>query len=105
RSFVRLQPKPQAVDLPPSQSRRFGDLVAESLVMREVFAVLDLAAASNVSVLLEGETGVGKELAARAVHDHGERRSRRFVAIDCGALPESLMESELFGHVRGAFTG
>ena len=105
RSFLRLQPKPQSIALPPSQSRRFGELVAESLVMREVFAVLDLAAGSDVSVLLEGETGVGKELAARAVHDHGERRSRPFVAIDCGALPESLMESELFGHVRGAFTG
>jgi DNA-binding NtrC family response regulator len=104
RSFLRLQPRPQAAELPPSQSRRFGDLVAESLSMREIFAVLELAAASNASVLLEGETGVGKELAARAVHDHGDRRGRKFVALDCGALPESLMESELFGHVRGAFT-
>ena len=105
RTFVRLQPRPQPVDLPPSQSRRFGELVAESLAMREVFAVLDLAAGTNVSVLLEGETGVGKELAARAIHDRGERRGKPFVAIDCGALPESLLESELFGHVRGAFTG
>ncbi|HWB80735.1 MAG TPA: sigma 54-interacting transcriptional regulator [Nannocystaceae bacterium] len=105
RTFVRLQPRPQPVDLPPSQSRRFGELVAESLAMREVFAVLDLAAGTNVSVLLEGETGVGKELAARAIHDRGDRRGKPFVAIDCGALPESLLESELFGHVRGAFTG
>jgi len=105
RSFVRLQPRPQLVALPPSQSRRFGELVAESLAMREVFAVLELAAESDVSVLLEGETGVGKELAARAIHDRSARRGRRFVAIDCGALPEGLLESELFGHVRGAFTG
>ncbi len=105
RSFVRLQPRPQSLELPPSQSRRFGELVAESLAMREVFAVLDLAAGTDVSVLLGGETGVGKELAARAIHERGARRGHAFVAIDCGALPESLLESELFGHVRGAFTG
>jgi DNA-binding NtrC family response regulator len=105
RSFVRLQPRPQAIELPPSQSRRFGELVAESLAMREVFAVLELAAGTDVSVLVEGETGVGKELAARAIHERGDRRGQPFVAIDCGALPESLLDSELFGHVRGAFTG
>jgi len=105
RTFVRIQPRPRLLDVPPSQARRFGELFAESLAMREVFAVLDLAAGSDVSVLLEGETGVGKELAARAIHDRSARRAGRFVAIDCGALPESLLESELFGHVRGAFTG
>lgn len=105
RTFVRIQPRPRPLDVPPSQARRFGELYAESLAMREVFAVLDLAADSDVSVLLEGETGVGKELAARAIHDRGARRAARFVAIDCGALPESLVESELFGHVKGAFTG
>ncbi|MCA9672958.1 MAG: sigma 54-dependent Fis family transcriptional regulator [Myxococcales bacterium] len=106
RSFVRIQPQPQIIEVQPSQSRRFGELVAESLSMREVFAVLDLAAmAPDVTVLLEGETGTGKELAARAVHEHSVRRRKPFVAVDCGALPESLLDSELFGHVRGAFTG
>ncbi len=105
RSFLRLQPLPQSIEVTPSQSRRFGEMVAESLAMREVFAVLELAAASDVSVLLEGETGVGKELAARAVHDASDRRRGPFVALDCSALPETLIDSELFGHVRGAFTG
>ena len=105
RSFLRVQLQPEPLEVAPSQSRRFGELRAESLAMREVFAVLELASAAEVTVLLEGETGTGKELAARAVHDASPRRTRPFVAIDCGALPESLLESELFGHVRGAFTG
>ena len=105
RTFVRIQPLPEPLTVPPSQSRRFGELVAESLAMREVFAVLQHAAASDVTVLIEGETGTGKELAARAIHDESERRNRPFVAIDCAALPTGLVESALFGHVRGAFTG
>ena len=105
RSFLRIQPRPQPLEVVPSQARRFGDLVAESLSMREIFAVLELAATSDVTVLLEGETGTGKELAARAIHERSTRRGGPFVAIDCGALPETLLESELFGHVRGAFTG
>ncbi len=105
KTFLRVQPVREPVEVEPSQSRRFGDLVGESLAMREVFAVLELAAESDVTVLLEGETGTGKELAARAIHEAGGRRSGPFVAIDCGALPETLLESELFGHVRGAFTG
>jgi DNA-binding NtrC family response regulator len=104
-TFVRVQPVARSLDVVASQSRRFGELVAESLAMREVFAVLELAARSDVTVLLEGETGVGKELAARAIHAESERRRGPFVAIDCSALPENLVESELFGHVKGAFTG
>ena len=105
RSFVRIQPQPRPLEVAPSQSRRFGELVGESLAIREMFAVLELAAGSDVTMLLEGETGTGKELAARAIHDASGRRRGPFVAVDCGALPESLMESELFGHVKGAFTG
>ncbi len=105
RSFLRIQPQARSLEIEPSQARRLGELVGESLVMREVFAVLELAAAGDVSVLLEGETGTGKELAARAIHDHSARRPGPFVAVDCGALPEGVLESELFGHVRGAFTG
>ncbi|WAS95959.1 sigma 54-interacting transcriptional regulator [Nannocystis punicea] len=102
---LRIQPEPAALAIEPSRSRRFGELVGESLVMREVFAVLELAAASDVAILLEGETGTGKEVAARALHGASGRARAPFVALDCGALPESLVESELFGHVKGAFTG
>lgn len=105
RSVLRVQPHAEALDLPPSRSHRFGDLVGRSLAMRQVFAVLEHAAASDVTVLVEGETGTGKELAARALHEASDRRRGPFVAVDCGALPESLLDSELFGHVRGAFTG
>ncbi|MEM9458120.1 MAG: sigma 54-dependent Fis family transcriptional regulator [Myxococcota bacterium] len=105
RSVLQVQPQAEVLELPPSRARRFGDLVGESLALRQAFAVLELAASSDVTVLLEGETGTGKELAARALHEASERRRGPFVAVDCGALPESLVESELFGHVRGAFTG
>jgi DNA-binding NtrC family response regulator len=105
KSFLRLIAGSERVTVAPSQSRRFGELFAESLAMRELFAVLERVAESDVTILLEGETGVGKELAARAVHDASDRKDKPFVAIDCSALPEHLIESELFGHVRGAFTG
>jgi DNA-binding NtrC family response regulator len=105
RSFVRVQPVARVLDVAPSAARRFGELVGESLVMRELFAVLELVAASDVTVLVTGETGTGKELVARALHDASHRRRKPFVVVDCGALPEALLESELFGHVRGAFTG
>jgi DNA-binding NtrC family response regulator len=105
RTALRVEPEAQPLDLPPSQARRFGELVGESLAMREVFAVLERVASSDATLLVEGETGTGKELVARAVHEASGRRRGPFVAVDCGALPEGLLESELFGHVRGAFTG
>jgi DNA-binding NtrC family response regulator len=104
-TYVRIQPALNALDVEPSQRRRFGEMVAESLVMREVFAILELASQSDVTVLIEGETGTGKELVARALHEASDRRQRPFVAVDCGSMPHGLLESELFGHVKGAFTG
>jgi DNA-binding NtrC family response regulator len=82
----------------------FGPLVGASPVMRELFARLDRIAASEASVLIEGETGTGKELVARALHERSSRAAGPFVTVDCGALPDTLLEAELFGHARGAFT-
>ena len=73
--------------------------------MRRVYAVVDRVKDADVPVLLTGESGTGKEVIARAIHKAGERAKHRFVGINCGAIPENLLESELFGHVRGAFTG
>jgi len=73
--------------------------------MRHAFALLERVAATEATVLLEGETGTGKELAAAAIHDAGPRTADPFVVVDCGSIPDNLLESELFGHERGAFTG
>ena len=83
----------------------FGQMVAVSESMLKAFALLEGLAASNITVLIEGETGTGKELAARAVHDRSPRAERPFVIFDCSTVPGQLMESELFGHAKGAFTG
>jgi DNA-binding NtrC family response regulator len=94
-----------APSLPPSERDRFGAMAGRSVGMRELFAVLEMAAPSDATVLVEGESGTGKELAARAIHDASSRSKGPFIVVDCSALAESLFDSHLFGHVRGAFTG
>jgi len=88
-----------------SESRAFGHLVGQSVRMRAVFHVLERAATSDITVLLEGETGTGKTAAAEALHQSGARSEGPFVVVDCGTVSRNLIESELFGHERGAFTG
>jgi two-component system, NtrC family, response regulator GlrR len=92
-------------DVPVWPTESFGPMVGRSLAMRELFAQLHRVAQSDSTVLILGETGTGKELVARAVHASSPRASRPFIVVDCGALSESLLEAELFGHSRGAFTG
>jgi DNA-binding NtrC family response regulator len=107
RALERKRSKAQA-----ASSRRevedaasFHGLVGRSAGMRAVYTLLEQAGRLDITVLLNGETGTGKELAARAVHYQSARKHRRFVPVNCGALPAELVESELFGHARGAFTG
>ncbi|MBN1103719.1 MAG: sigma 54-interacting transcriptional regulator [Deltaproteobacteria bacterium] len=84
---------------------RFGNIVGKSLVMQEVYELILRAAAGSASVIIYGESGTGKELVARAIHDMSDRHDREFVAVNCGAIPETLLESEFFGYRKGAFTG
>jgi DNA-binding NtrC family response regulator len=83
----------------------WGEMVGESKAMREAFSLLERLAVSDVTVLVDGETGTGKELAARALHSHGPRSGKPFTVFDCSTVPFELMESELFGYQKGAFTG
>ena len=83
----------------------FHDIIGQSRKMREVFDLVQKVADCNSTILLNGETGTGKGMVAKAIHQRSKRRNKPFISINCGAIPENLLESELFGHVRGAFTG
>ncbi|MCA9637024.1 MAG: sigma 54-dependent Fis family transcriptional regulator [Myxococcales bacterium] len=93
------------VDVPLSRRDHFGALYGGSPAMREVFAVLERIAGTEMSVLIHGETGTGKELVARALHDESPRERRPFVVLDCGSLPRELAEASILGHKKGSFTG
>ncbi|HEY3667047.1 MAG TPA: sigma 54-interacting transcriptional regulator [Polyangiaceae bacterium] len=94
RALVELSPR-----------HRFGGVLGVSVEMRRLYAILEKIAPTDTTVLIQGETGCGKELVARAIHDTSPRAQQPFVVVDCGAIAENLIESELFGHVRGAFSG
>jgi len=104
-SAFRIDEMTGATFLPLSERTSFGECVGSSLEMRRLYATLERAAPTTSTVLIEGETGTGKDVAARSIHAHSPRAQGPFVPIDCGAIPVSLVESELFGHVRGAFSG
>jgi DNA-binding NtrC family response regulator len=102
---IKLTPLDDTVDLPLPRETRCGPLVGRSPAMRRVFELVRKVGPTEATVLLTGESGTGKELAARAVHEHSRRAQGPFVVVDCAALPPTLIESELYGHERGAFTG
>ncbi len=104
-STLRYTLAPGETEIPISRATNFGELLGHSGPMRAAFAVLERAAKTDVTVLVMGESGTGKELAARALHDRSPRQHGAYVVFDCGAAAPTLVESLLFGHVRGAFTG
>jgi DNA-binding NtrC family response regulator len=104
-STLRFEGLETRITIPLSSSSTFGRVLGESPAMRRIFAVLDKVAPSDATVLLEGETGTGKSLIAEAIHRKSRRAGGPFVTIDCSALPGLIIESELFGHEEGAFTG
>jgi transcriptional regulator with GAF, ATPase, and Fis domain len=105
QSKITFEPVKGMVEIDLSKDERFHDLVGKSVRMREIFATLEKVAGTELTVLVRGETGTGKELVASAVH-HGSRRSNMpFVVQDCSAIPKDLIESTLFGHEKGSFTG
>src|SRR5687767_2500193 len=87
------------------ERNQFGGILGRSRPMQELFHLLETVASANSTILITGETGTGKEVVARAIHHNSPRKAHRFVALNCSAIPEALLEAELFGHVRGAFTG
>ena len=102
---IILRASVRSAEVLPSDKTRFGDALGKSLSMRTIFAVLECIAPTDATVLFEGETGTGKDVLARATWTQSLRASGPFVVVDCGAVSYSLLESELFGHERGAFTG
>lgn len=101
----RLEQENRALREALASRSRFGRLIGASLPMEKVFSAVRKVAESDATVLITGESGTGKELVARAIHDGGQRKQYPFIAVNCSALPDTLLESELFGHLKGAFTG
>src|SRR6188474_3092743 len=102
---LKFEPLGESVEIELADTDRFGSMIGRSVKMREMFARLEKLARTDTTVLVTGETGAGKELVAEALHDHSPRANGPFVVLDCGSIPPNLIESELFGHERGAFTG
>jgi DNA-binding NtrC family response regulator len=105
QTHLKYVPEEEAVEVAPLETERFGALVGRDPKMRQLFRLIGDIAPTDTTVLIEGETGTGKELFAEEIHRASPRRDGPFVVFDCGAVPRELIESALFGHVRGAFTG
>ncbi len=105
RTVIKFLPDEEVVEPEPSQETAFGSIVGADTKMRQLFKLLADVAQTSATVLVEGETGTGKELIAEEIHNHSPRRDGPFVVFDCGSVPRELIESMLFGHVKGSFTG
>ncbi|HSZ80947.1 MAG TPA: sigma 54-interacting transcriptional regulator [Polyangia bacterium] len=105
QTVLKYVPLEEALELAPSDEESYGSLAGRDPKLRKLFRLLADVAVSEATVLIEGETGTGKELFAEEIHRHSARRGGPFVVFDCGAVPKELIESALFGHLRGAFTG
>ncbi|MEW5854009.1 MAG: sigma 54-interacting transcriptional regulator [Myxococcota bacterium] len=105
KTQLKIVPEEDVVEMGPAPMSQFGGMCGENRRMREIFALLQDIGPTDTTVLIEGETGTGKELVARALHEHSWRRQKPLVVFDCSAVPRDLLESALFGHVKGAFTG
>ena len=105
KSEMRFAPVDEKMRIVPSDKQRFGEIIGRDAKMREIYAILEKIAPTDATVVIEGETGTGKEVVARTIHQQSRRNNGPFMVFDCGAVPENLIESELFGHEKGAFTG
>ncbi len=104
-SIGKLQRHTKSIEHKVALADRFENLIGASIAMRQLYSVIERIAPLDVGVLILGESGTGKELVARAIHEHSTRTSKSFVALNCGAIPSTLVDAELFGHTRGSFTG
>ncbi|MBN1944211.1 MAG: sigma 54-interacting transcriptional regulator [Bradymonadales bacterium] len=102
---LAFEPIEEHIRVEPANLTRYGEIVGQNLRMRQIFNILERISPSAATVILEGETGTGKEVVARTIHNKSNRSKGPFIVFDCGAVPENLIESELFGHEKGAFTG
>jgi DNA-binding NtrC family response regulator len=103
--LVRFEPLVESIEIVPIKADQYGELIGSAEKMRKVYGLLDKVAPSELSVVIQGQTGTGKELVSRAIHQFSRRKDGPLVIFDCSAFPESLLESELFGHEKGAFSG
>ncbi len=104
-TVLKFEPTRDVVTIELSERDRFDQVLGQSVPMREIFANLERVAPSELTVLIQGETGTGKEMVAKAIHNHSMRSAKPFVVLDCSAIPRELIESTIFGHEKGSFTG
>jgi transcriptional regulator with GAF, ATPase, and Fis domain len=105
KTQIKFQPIDERVRVLPSSRNRYGDVIGQDVKIREIFGVLEKISPTDTTVVIEGETGTGKEVVSRSIHRTSLRADKPFMVFDCGAVPENLIESELFGHEKGSFTG